>query len=82
MIAAPYFIPPCVSVGPSSTQRTRFPLIRSAWSTRIGEAPSITIARGLSATMFALHLLDAAEIRRIDLVDDDRVRHEDVRAPG
>ena len=46
---APYFISPCVSVGPSSTTRTRLPRICSAPSTEIGEAASITTAPGFSS---------------------------------
>src|SRR6185436_14662907 len=48
---APYFISPWVRVGPSSTTRTRLPVIAPGVSTVKGEAASMTTALGLIERM-------------------------------
>src|SRR5450756_2696463 len=45
-VPAPYFISPCVSVGPSSTTRTFLPWTSSGLSTVTGEAPMMMRAVG------------------------------------
>ena len=52
MYAAPYSIPPCVRVGPSSIARTLFPRIWTVSSGVIGEAASTTTASGFASRTF------------------------------
>jgi len=47
-VPAPYFISPCISVGPSSTTSTRLPRMSSGLSTVVGLSPMMICAFGLT----------------------------------